>query len=320
MSIPQEAPEVRGRLDPRGRTRLDDLDRDPLRRLDRRGPAVRQHDEEPLPVAALGKAPRQPLEVPLRDRLDVGIEDGGRRAFVLLGLGVNLVRQRHVRVRQGLAEDLRRAPLVGTVAVGMEERDRDRPDPLVAEDRRRPADRRLVEGNEHRAVREHPLGDAESQPAGDHRLGQADEHVVDVVADLPGQLEDVAEALGREQAGLRALAFEDDVGDESGRVDHLAGPGEEVGDGGGEVADAAHHRLLGRMRGGQGLFDPDGAVGIVDQGEVGERAADVDAEAKGGCHVASPVVGGIGGDAAMPAARQPAECSNRSLVRASERG
>ena len=208
---------------------------------------------------------------------------------------------------------------MGSVAIGMEERDRDRADALVAEDGRRPADGRFVQGNEHRAVREHPFGDAEPQPAGDHRLREADEHVVDVVADLPGQLEDVAEALGREQSGLRPLAFEDDVGDEGSRVDHLAGPAQQVGNRAGKVGDAAHHRLLGRMRRGQGLLDQDGAVGIVNHREVGKGSADVDAEAIAGGHEASPEVCGIRGDAPPPAARPPFECSNAAFVRASKR-
>ena len=174
----------------------------------------------------------------------------------------------------------------------MEERHRDRFDALAAEDGRRPADGRFVQGNEHRAVGKHPFGDAEPQPAGDERLGEADEHVVDVVADLPGQLEDIAEALGREQTGLRPLAFEDDVGDEGRRVDRLAGPAQQVGNRAGEIGDAAHHRLLGRMRGGQGFLDPDGAVGVVDRREVGKGSADVDAEAIAGGHVASPEVCG----------------------------
>ena len=280
-----QAPEIGGRFDPRRRSRLDDLHRHPFRRLDGGRAAVRKHDEQPVPVAALREPVREPLEITFRHRLDVGIEHGGRSAFVLLGLRVHLVRHRDGYARQLLAEDLRRAPLVDAVAIGMQERDRDRADALVAEDGRGPADGRLVQGNEHRTVREHPFRDAEPQPAGHHRLGQADEHVVDVVADLPGQLEDVAEAFGREQSGLRALALEDDVGDEGGRVDHLGGPRQQVRDRAGEIGDAAHHRLLGGVRGGQGLLDPDGAVGIVDHGEVGEGAADVDAEAESGSRI-----------------------------------
>ena len=79
---------------------------------------------------------------------------------------MHLVRQRDGDGRKLLAEDVRRAALMGSVAVGMQERDRDRADALVAEDGRRLPDGRFVQGNEHGAVREHPLWNAEPQPAG----------------------------------------------------------------------------------------------------------------------------------------------------------
>ena len=114
---PCETAEIGRRLDPGGRSRLDELDRHPLRRLDRRGAAVRQHDEEPLAIAAPGETFRQPLQIALRHRLDIGVEHGGGRAFVFLGLGVHLVRQRNGGGRKLLAEDLRRTALMGSVAV-----------------------------------------------------------------------------------------------------------------------------------------------------------------------------------------------------------
>ena len=77
---------------------------------------------------------------------DVGVDDGRARALVLADLGQDLRRAGHVdAVADGLADDLLDAPLVRVVGVGVEQRDRDRLDVVLADLLRDVANGLLVE-------------------------------------------------------------------------------------------------------------------------------------------------------------------------------
>ena len=107
-------------------------------------------------------------------------------------------------------------------------------------------------------------------------------HVVEPGADLPADLEDVAEAARHEHAHARRLALDDGVGRHGGGVDHrghVAAPGPAFR----EAALQRGHESPGRvLRGGEHLDHPHLAGLAVHEGGVGERAADVDAHAPRG--------------------------------------
>ena len=137
----------------------------------------------------------------------------------------------------------------------------------------------FVEGGEDAAAGVEALGDLEAEVAGDER-GEAAGHAVGVGPRAAAELEDVAEALGGDQAGAGEAALEQGVGGDGGAVDEEVDAVEGRGGGveGGEDAG-------GLVRGGRGLDEADG--GAVEEDQVGEGAADVDA-GHGGAHRRAP--------------------------------
>ena len=94
---------------------------------------------------------------------------------------------------------------------------------------------------------------------------------------VPGDVEDVAVALGRQHPHPGAVVLDDDVGRDRRPVKDLvevggsdAGLGRDLAD----ALDGALRRVVGR---GRQLVDEDGARLVVDGDEIRERAADVDA-------------------------------------------
>ena len=80
-------------------------------------------------------------------------------------------------------------------------------------------------GSPHRAVDQHALVHLEAQVARRERPRPLHEQVVHVVAVLAGDLDRVAEALGRDQRGPGALPLDDGVGDERGAVEDVGHAG-----------------------------------------------------------------------------------------------
>ena len=109
------------------------------------------------------------------------------------------------------------------------------------------AHRLLVERQKHRAVGRHPLGHAEAQVARHQRLGPLHVDVVLLEAVLPGDLEGIAEALGGDQRGVRALALDQRVGGERRAVHDEADVGRPALGLGQDGAHALQHAAFGRV-------------------------------------------------------------------------
>ena len=169
--------------------------------------------------------------------------------------------------------------LVLLVDVGVEQADGDRLDLLAPQDRRRRAHRVVVERPQHLARRAEPLGDRHRPVAGDQRRRLLELRVVERRPHLARDLEQVAEALGRDEAAARDLPLDDRVRRDRRRVDDEADlPGRHAALGE-RALDGVHEALGGIGRRRQHLRDRDGAGLLVDQGRVGEGAADVDGHA-----------------------------------------
>ena len=131
----------------------------------------------------------------------------------------------------------------------------------------------LVERRPHRARRLQPLRDFQSQVAWDDR-DEAARHAVGIRPGAAAEFENVTEAARGDQPGAGETAFQDRVGGR-GRPMH-----DEVDVGGGNAA-----RIKGRddamglvFDGRGGLGDPYGGAGAaVDENEIGEGAADINA-------------------------------------------
>ena len=273
---------------PRGRARLDDVDR--VLPGERGGgeAAVGLHDVELAGEAEGGEGGLELGEEAADDRLHVGVGDDGAGPLVLAAPGrdVRGERNRHLpvsrRPAQALGEERPRRPLVGRVGVGVEQADRDALHPVGGEplgDRR---DRVGVERREHLAVGADPLVHLVDRAPRHEGARLVEPEVVGVEALRAPHDEHVAEAAGGDEGGAPALAFEDRVGRDGGRDQDLPDVGETERVRGREAVDARQGRA-GRVGGGaQGLREPRGAARLVAEDEVGEGAAGVYAKPQHG--------------------------------------
>ncbi len=270
-----------------GRPRLDQVRRLPDRGLGAHQAAARLHDLQRRRDPGLGQARLERADVALDDGADVRIHDGRARALVLADLGEDLGGARDVDVvADDLPDDRGGATLVGRVRVGVQEADRDRSDACVARLLGRVPHGLLVQRDPLLAARAGALGDLVAQPARDERRRLLVLELVHHRDPQPPQLEHVAEAGRRQQRAARALPFEHRVRGDRRRVHDLRDargrrPGllQQLED----ALDDAARVVVGRR---QHLLRAQRAVG-AEQDDVGERAADVDADPVAVSHGAS---------------------------------
>ena len=131
-----------------------------------------------------------------------------------------------------------------------------------------------------RAVGERALRHVEAQVARDERPRQVDVEVVDLVAALARDLDRVAVPFGREQRGGRALALDDRVRHERRAVHDARDVADRDAVRLERLAEDRLDRARGLVRRRQRLADRDEPV-LAHDAEIGERAADVDADAQG---------------------------------------
>ncbi len=109
-----------------GRAGFQQLDRRALRLAHMGQAAVRQHHEQRRADAECGDLAAQIVQIPVGDRLDVGVRDRRRGALELADLRRDLRRDRHEEVGKPFAQDRLRGALVGRVGIGVQEHHGDR--------------------------------------------------------------------------------------------------------------------------------------------------------------------------------------------------
>ncbi len=257
-----------------GRAREDRLDRQAARRLGRHHAAARRDGENAVSVAGGAQLLLEPGEVAVHEGLQIGVEHRRREALELAVLGDDVGRAGHGQRRVPALRRVGHRPLVRRVQVGVEEADRERLGAGAHRRVERALDARPIERHQDGAVGREPLDDLEAVLALDDRL-RAHEGGHEERGDIAlgaADLDQVAEAGGRENGHARAVPLEDGVGADGRAVDeppHVAArdaerpePGH---DGGGLVPRLGRH-----------LGDDDAAGGLVDRAQIGEGAADVD--------------------------------------------
>ena len=173
-----------------------------------------------------------------------------------------------------------------------------------------PGDRpqaRLRERRQDPARRVDPLLHVETKGAGDERGRLPEREVEEGVRGHPARppdLEEVAEAPGREHRGAGAAPLEDGVRADGGPVHHPLDPGRP----GGRLLQALEHRGGLVAAPGEGLGGGDPARRPVVHDDVGERAADVDADDP---HSGAPALRPIGPSVRAP---QPIRARIRSTA------
>ena len=135
------------------------------------------------------------------------------------------------------------------------------------------------QGAQHAAIGLHAFGNLERELRVDRRCRGGEEEVVPVVLhpSLPAQTEEIGESLGDDERERAALLFEDHVGGERRAVDdprHVARCHARAAQYMPDALDDSDARVVGR---GRHLVDVEVAVGVGEH-DVGERAADVDAD------------------------------------------
>ena len=261
-----------------GRAAFEQADREGACRLGRDQAAGRMHQRQRTTEGAGGELALQALEIAAHQRLDIGVGRRGDEALVLPDLGHDLARQRDGELRAGFADDAGRFLLMGRVAVAVEEADRDRLAAGGIQLTGGVAHGLGIERGDDLAVTVDPLGHLEAELPRNQRIGEGQEQVVNVVALLRPHFEDVAEALGGDQAELGALAFDHGVGDERGAVDDVADIGERDAGHVDELAQPDQRRFGRVVRRRQALVQAHRALLRVVEDEIGEGAADVEAD------------------------------------------
>ena len=244
------------------------------------------------------------LEVAPHARAHVGVHHRHQGALVLAELRQDLAGEGNRNVGAGFQNQRLEPLLVGVVGVGVHQGHGDRLHPGVEQLADRLAGLRLVERPQDSAARVAPLRDPpcvlqvrervrllHDHPAGERSGGLRAREV-----------EHLLEVLGDQQTHSRALFLEHDVGRDGRTVQDGADIARAhvgaVQQGGGSVDDPDGLVLGGRRR----LQEMDLATSLVEEQEVGEGSADVDAEARAhGCRARRPVpVGGVPGTGIAP--------------------
>ena len=225
-------------------------------------------------------------EIARHDRTDEGRHHGGGRAFVLANLGPDVARQHDIdRCTQHVAQDLADAPFVLRVHVGMQQAHRDRADVEGAYAPRELRNCRDVEGLDDLTVGRDAFGHFERQRGIHRRRRRFERQVVSLVFDprVASELQEAAEPTRGDVGDRDIAALEDRVGGQRRTVhdpSHRLGRDARVR----ERELRTRDRSVGRMvRCGQLLDDRNHAVRTGND-DVGEGAADVDAESERAGH------------------------------------
>ena len=175
-------------------------------------------------------------------------------------------------------DDPGRLRFVPRIRVRVEEHDGDRRDAGADELLRARLDLPRIELRHHGAVGAHALSHLEAQVARHERLRLFDVDVVEVELPLAADLERVGEARRRDQSGRGTLPLDERIGEERRRVHDAGDVGgidravpEQGGDAGGHGAGRI---VVGREH----LLAPLATTVVVVDDQIGEGAADVDAE------------------------------------------
>jgi hypothetical protein len=182
--------------------------------------AVGLHDRrfrEPQLVAAL----EQPTQVTAEQRRQRRVDLGRRRAFVFTKGADDLMRQRHVDAGQGVGDRVADPALVLGVAVRVQQRHRDRLGLGFAKRLDQLAQRCV--GQLHQwAVGGHPLGDADPALGRRQWRGPGGTEPIQLGPGLAAELDQIGEAVGRDERGPGARALEQRVGGDRHPVRELA--------------------------------------------------------------------------------------------------
>ena len=207
-------------------------------------------------------------------RLQISVQRRGRRAFEFADLRQHLMRGGDVLVRPDFLRRRERAALVLGVGVGVDEDDGERLRAARDQGLRRRRNGRFVDRRADGAISERAFVDLEPQVA----IGDREEFSPQspgLAAVAPAHLQHVAEAAGGDHADARAAPFQQRVGADRGAV-HDRAEAFDVSQGLQALQKA--RRLVAAVR--RHFGDAEAARRLVETKQIGEGAADVDADGR----------------------------------------
>ena len=257
-----------------GRTRVTHARRDLSRSLLSHDAARGVHDQQVAVEAAFAKPGHQVLEIAIGHRLEVGVDNGGAGALELPDLREDVVGGRDPDVGEHVPQHFRCEVLVRGIDERVQEANGHGLDLPSNELRLQRLQLVGVEGGNDLTLVIHALGDVEDVPPRDQWVGRLPAQVIRVGLGRPREGQDVAEALGRHQRRLRALALEHRVGADRRAVNQQA----DVGKGHAELTEAIENSLDEGRRSRRHLADREHAGVLVHGNEVRERSSDIDSD------------------------------------------
>ena len=181
-------------------------------------PAVRLRQMRRGTQPTRGQPGAQPLDVAAHHRAQIGVDHRRAHALVLTEFRRDLVRGRDERIRQHLMHDRAGPPLVLGAQERIQEADRHRLHPDLAQRLGRRAQPGFVQRVLHRAVVAHPLRHAEPQVPADQRRRFVGLGIVKVRPLLPPDLQQIAEPVSGKKPGAHATQLNERVGRHRGAV------------------------------------------------------------------------------------------------------
>ena len=207
-------------------------------------------------------------------RLQIGIGDGGGRPLIFLPLGHHVAGEGNRHVRQFLAQDLGYAPFMAGIEKGEETGDGHRlAFALFLQPPRQRANAFLVERRDGVAIAVDPLVHLEAVAVLHQGIGLDPGDVVMAAPVAALDERHVAEAAGGDIGDGRAFSLQDHVGGDGGADAQM---GDLLG-----IVDAlqaVQDAVGGVFRRGQVFPGGHGAAGLIIGDEIGEGAADIDAD------------------------------------------
>ncbi|KAJ0340352.1 hypothetical protein COL154_014178, partial [Colletotrichum chrysophilum] len=263
---------IGGRDDAGGRARHDGLGGLASDEARRDHAAIAVHHQDIVAVTALGELVGQPLDITGKQGLDGSVDRRRHAALEFTAFGKQRVAERDVAVRPDPGGDLAGALLMDRIGVGVQEMDDEGLAALVDQVSERGAQGFLVERQQHIAAGIEALGHFQTQVARNDRPELA-LHAVGVRAGAAPEFQNVAEATRGDQARAAQIAFENGIRRGRRAVDDEI-DGRSVGFCGIKRIEYAL-RLV--VDGGRRLGETHTAGPGIEENEIGEGAADIDA-------------------------------------------
>jgi hypothetical protein len=264
------------RDNPGGRAALDRHRRhaQPLRDVEHA--AARPHDVKRR-QPELGSGALQPAEIGGEQRSDIGADAGRAETLELADLRQDLAGEIDADPGQSSPQLFAEPALVGVVEERKQQADGDGVEFGRADRRRQTVDLVLGERRHDLALGADPLGDLEPPAPGHQYVRRVLQQIVEIGPRRAAQFEQIAKTARGHQAGTGALLLEQGVSDNCRRVRQQRDATRDpfAFEPRAKPRDHGAAEIVGRR---QQLDDADMAARLVDQRDVGECAADIDAD------------------------------------------